>query len=204
MPYLIDGHNLIPKVPGLSLSAIDDELRLVDWLQAFSQAKQKDIEVFFDLAPHGYPPNRKFGRVKAHFVRQGQTADNAIQARLLELKGDAQNYLVVSSDRQVLAAARAARARVVPSEDFARELLNTRMDESSSSLSRTGSPGGSKNAAGSTNTAGGRNAGKSRQTGGGSASPRGEPALSPDEVKEWENLFKRGKDGSQPGSKDSR
>ena len=143
MPFLIDGHNLIPKLPGLSLTTIDDELQLVEWLQGYCQAKQKDAEVFFDLSPHGYPPNKKFGRVKAHFVRTGTTADDAIQASLLELKGSAQNYIVVSSDHRVQAAARAARARVMSSEEFARELINTRMDDGATgSTRRLGSTGG--------------------------------------------------------------
>ena len=35
MPYLIDGHNLIPKVAGLSLKAVDDEMQLIELLQEF-------------------------------------------------------------------------------------------------------------------------------------------------------------------------
>jgi predicted RNA-binding protein with PIN domain len=126
MPYLIDGHNLIPRLPGLSLKTIDDEQQLIDWLQFFCKVRQKDAEVYFDGAPAGFPAARKFGRVKAHFIRQGATADDAIEARLQALKGSAHNYEVVSSDHRVQAAASRARARVVTSEEFARELLNTR------------------------------------------------------------------------------
>lgn len=123
MPYLVDGHNLIPNLPGLSLSAIDDELDLIDRLRAFCQQKRKDVEVFFDQAPPGVPTLRRYGRVKAHFVRQGNTADSAIMARLQQLRGGASNYTVVSSDHQVQAAARAARARVISSEAFASQLM---------------------------------------------------------------------------------
>ncbi len=35
MPYLIDGHNLIPKV-GLRLDSMDDEMDLLAHLQEFS------------------------------------------------------------------------------------------------------------------------------------------------------------------------
>ena len=34
MPYLIDGHNLIPKL-GLRLDSVDDEMELVAILQEF-------------------------------------------------------------------------------------------------------------------------------------------------------------------------
>jgi len=63
------------------------------------------------------------GKVTARFVRSGETADTAIIRHLKRLGSLAANWTVVSSDREVLAAAKRARARVISSEDFARELL---------------------------------------------------------------------------------
>jgi predicted RNA-binding protein with PIN domain len=123
MPYLIDGHNLIPKIPGLSLAALDDEMQLVELLQEFCRRIRKQAEIYFDNAPPGQPRMRSFGSVKARFVRTGQTADAAIRARLVRLGGAARNWTVVSSDQQVLAAAHAARAQAVTSEMFARQIL---------------------------------------------------------------------------------
>ena len=123
MPYLVDGHNLIPHIPGLSLKAIDDELELIEWLRAFCQQKRKDLEVFFDQAPPGHVASRRYGRVTAHFVRQGTTADAAIHTRLLRLGKGATSYIVVSSDNQVQGFARQARAKVISSSDFARQLV---------------------------------------------------------------------------------
>lgn len=123
MPYLIDGHNLIPKIPGLSLQAIDDEERLIHLLQGFCQRQQKDVEVFFDKAPAGQARRQKTGRLVCHFVRQGKSADSAIAERLQQLGGAAHNWSVVSSDHAVQAAARRARASVIQSEAFARSLL---------------------------------------------------------------------------------
>ena len=122
MPYLIDGHNLIPKIPGLSLKEIDDELCLIQWLQRFSQHTGKRLEVFFDNAPAGQSGTRDYGSVRVHFVRQGETADAAIQRRLHQLGRSARNWTVVSSDRGVQAGARALHARVIPSSDFAHGL----------------------------------------------------------------------------------
>ncbi len=122
MPYLIDGHNLIPKVPGLSLESIDDEIQLIQQLQDFCSQSGKSVEVYFDNAPAGQARTQKFGRVKAHFIRTGRTADDAIIARLRSMGRAAKNWLVVSSDRQVAAAARSFRARVIPSDEFARSL----------------------------------------------------------------------------------
>jgi predicted RNA-binding protein with PIN domain len=120
--HLIDGHNLIPKVPGWSLRNIDDEQQLIEALQAYVAAHGRDIEVFFDKAPPGFSGMRRFGRITAHFVRAGQTADDAIRARLDQLGKSARNVTVVSSDRQVQSEARNHQAKVVSSEDFAAEL----------------------------------------------------------------------------------
>lgn len=127
MPYLVDGHNLIPKIPGLALSDPEDEQRLIELLVEFSVRQGKQIEVFFDNAPPGGTRARSFGRVLARFVRQGMPADEAIRRRLNNLGRAARNWTVVSSDQAVQAAARAAQAQALSSEAFAR-LLNRSLD----------------------------------------------------------------------------
>ena len=124
MPYIIDGHNLIPKLPGLDLQDIDDELKLIELLQTFCQQARRQAEVYFDNAPPGFARAQHFGAVTAHFVRQGTTADAAIQHRLERLGKTAKNWTVVSSDGQVQAAARALRAHYISAETFAQTLIN--------------------------------------------------------------------------------
>jgi predicted RNA-binding protein with PIN domain len=121
--YLIDGHNLIPKLPGFSLKALEDERHLINWLQDFCRARRHTVEVFFDGAPAGQAGNRMYGMVKAHFVRLGNTADNAIVMRLRQLGKEARQWKVVSSDRRVQAEARGLGAGLVSSEQFASEVL---------------------------------------------------------------------------------
>jgi len=128
MAYIIDGHNLIPKVRGLSLQAMDDEMQLVELLQEFCRQHRKQVEVFFDNAPPGGVRARNFGLVIARFVREGTTADDAIRAKLQRLGRSARNWTVVSSDRAVQASARAVRAQIMPSESFA-GLLTQSVDE---------------------------------------------------------------------------
>ena len=125
MPYIIDGHNLVPRIPGLDLAAIDDELQLVELVQEFCRLRRKSAEIYFDNAPPGQPKVRRSGQVLARFVRSGQTADDAIRLRLQRLGAEARNWIVVSSDQQVQLAARAARAQSVSSESFAHLLLDT-------------------------------------------------------------------------------
>lgn len=121
MPYLIDGHNLIPKL-GLRLDSIDDELDLLVKLQEFCRLRRTQVEVYFDGALPGNPTTRKAGMVTAHFVRKGSSADAAIEARLIRLKKTAKNWTVISSDRRVQRAAGAAQARAMSSDEFAREM----------------------------------------------------------------------------------
>lgn len=125
MPYLIDGHNLIPKL-GLQLESIDDEMELVAILQEFYRRTHKQVEVYFDGAPVPHAGTRKLGAVTAHFVRLGTSADNAIRNRLRSLGKNAKNWTVVTSDRQVQADAHAARAEVVSSDSFAAMLKQAR------------------------------------------------------------------------------
>jgi predicted RNA-binding protein with PIN domain len=125
MSYLIDGHNLIPKL-GLRLDSMDDEMELVAVLQEYCRLERKQVEVYFDGAPAPHAGTRKLGAVTAHFVRLGTTADNAIRNRVKRLGKAAKNWTVVSSDRQVQAEARAARAEVISSDAFAMMLRQAR------------------------------------------------------------------------------
>ena len=124
MPYLIDGHNLIPKL-GLRLASIDDEAELISILQEFCRRDRKHVEVYFDGAPASHAGTRKLGAVAAHFVTLGETADDAIRKHLKRLGKSARNWTVVTSDRQVQAEARAVRAEVISSDSFAKQLQQT-------------------------------------------------------------------------------
>ncbi|MCI0549388.1 MAG: NYN domain-containing protein [Anaerolineae bacterium] len=139
MPYLIDGHNLIPKL-GLRLDSIDDEMELITILQEFCRIERKQIEVYFDGAPTPQAGTRKLGAVTAHFVPLGATADNAIRNRLKKLGRAAKNWTVVSSDRQVQTEARAVHARVISSDSFAQLLKHAQDSAPKSAEDRKLSP----------------------------------------------------------------
>jgi len=119
MPYMIDGHNLIPKVHGLSLQRLDDEMELIKKLQTFARVRRQSLEVYFDKAAAGQAGTRSFGTVKAIFVPGSSSADAAIRDRLHKMGRKARSWKVVSSDRQVQAEARYCQAEIVTSEAFA-------------------------------------------------------------------------------------
>lgn len=122
MAYIIDGHNLIPNIPGMSLQALDDENQLILLLQDFCRHERKEVHIYFDNAPAGSKTTQRFGLVTAHFVRTGSTADKAIKKRLASIGKAAVNWTVISSDREVQSAARSMHAKVISAQDFARLL----------------------------------------------------------------------------------
>jgi predicted RNA-binding protein with PIN domain len=124
MPYLIDGHNLIPKL-GLRLESLDDEEQLIARLQEFCRLRRVSVQVFFDGAPPGQIPMRKAGAVTVHFVRRGSSADAAIELQLARMGKTVKNWTVVSSDTRVQVAARAVHASVLSSEEFAHAMSKT-------------------------------------------------------------------------------
>ena len=124
MPYLIDGHNLIPKV-GLRLDSPDDEMELVAILQEFARLRRQQVEVYFDGAPVGQAGTKSLGTIRTHFVRLGHTADEAIRSRLNKMAKDARNWTVVSSDREIQSMARVTHAQFISSEEFANMLRST-------------------------------------------------------------------------------
>ncbi len=132
MSYIIDGHNLIPQIPGLSLAQVDDETRLIRLLMTFCQKKKSRAVVFFDRASPGHQGGRAFGAVSAIFVSDRRKADDAIHDYLVAHRREARNFTVVSSDRQVVRDATSLHARVLSTEAFADNLADSIFSETPS------------------------------------------------------------------------
>lgn len=140
MPYLIDGHNLIGKMPGLSLEDLDDEKKLIEILLKFCSDNTKEADVYFDKSSSGQGKARVHGRVTARYVGTHETADQAIARRLKHLSKEAANWTVVSSDRQIQVAAKRAKARILLSEKFAQQISSRpesrKVDQAGEKLSK--------------------------------------------------------------------
>ncbi len=130
MQYLVDGHNLIPYVPGISLADIDDEDQLIKLLQIHGRVTRSRIEVFFDKAPAGKPRIRKVGMVTVHSIPEPAIADTAIIRKVQSLGKATGGYSVVSHDREVQSTCRRLGARIVDSPDFAHSIQNSLRAES--------------------------------------------------------------------------
>jgi len=120
---VIDGHNLIPKIPGIQLSDPDDEEKLLEKVGEYCRLTRTRAELFFDGAPPGTNSQSRHGMVNVHRVKLGTTADDAI-IRYLQKEGhNTRNILVVSSDHRVQAESKALKSNVVASERFAQLMM---------------------------------------------------------------------------------
>ncbi len=123
MPLLIDGHNLIGRMPDLSLDDPDDEAKLVARLQTYCMRTRKRATVVFDQGLPG-GPSKSLSRsgVKVVFAPAGRTADGILRQRIRRAR-DPRGLTVITSDQEIIAAARAKGMQVMRSEEFARELV---------------------------------------------------------------------------------
>ncbi len=119
MIYLIDGHNLIGKMPNIKLSDPDDEQKLVTHLQNWARLDRKrKVQVVFDAGRYGGFGDLMSGlNVDVRFSRMGQTADDVIIRQLKELRNP-QEYTLVSSDRAIFSVAKKRRVGYILSEEF--------------------------------------------------------------------------------------
>jgi predicted RNA-binding protein with PIN domain len=123
MHLLVDGHNLIAQMPGISLADADDEARLVLLLRGFAARKRgRLVLVVFDRGVYGHPQQLDGYSVTCHFAKSPQDADTQLIRRLRTLKRPGE-WMLVSSDRAVARVAEERGVRVIGARDFAAQLL---------------------------------------------------------------------------------
>ncbi len=120
MQYLIDGHNLIGKMPDISLSDPDDEVQLILRLRSWTAVSPKRrVTVYFDGGiPGGKNINLSSSQVKVIFASQGKTADSLIIAHLNRVKNPPE-YLLVTSDQEIIKAATKQKISHMRADKFA-------------------------------------------------------------------------------------
>src|SRR5688572_1829346 len=130
MNYLIDGHNLIAKMMSMSLEDPDDEAKLVLRLRSWTAASRKrQVTVIFDAGlPSGMDKRLSTSQVTVVFAPFDSTADTLLIRRINKMRNPAE-YVVISSDRAVLAAAAARKVPSLVSEAFAVHLEEKPEDE---------------------------------------------------------------------------
>jgi uncharacterized protein len=127
MHLLVDGHNLIGQVSGLSLADADDEARLVLLLRGYAARKRgRQVVVVFDRGVYGHPQRLDGYNVTCHFAKSPQDADALLIRKLRALRRP-REWALVSSDRQVTRVAEECGVRVVGAREFAAQLQAPRM-----------------------------------------------------------------------------
>jgi predicted RNA-binding protein with PIN domain len=122
MPLLIDGHNLIARLPDLRLDDPDDEVKLVERLRRYQAHTGKRLTVVFDRGlPGGVEPDLSTGKVHVVFAATGRSADALIIERVRRSR-DARGLTVVTSDQRIITTVEPLGARVMRSEIFAAKL----------------------------------------------------------------------------------
>ncbi len=122
MPILIDGHNLIGRLPALSLEDPDDEEKLVRLLQSYQARTGKAMTVVFDAGePSARRRTRSAGKIKVVFAPHGSSADQVI-VRRVKKTSHPPDWLVITSDGELAARLESLGARVKSADEFAREL----------------------------------------------------------------------------------
>jgi predicted RNA-binding protein with PIN domain len=119
MHYIIDGHNLIGKMPDISLKDPNDEIKLTMRIKSWvAESKKRQVTLFFDGGIQGSHQNRLSGRnMKVIFAPSGRTADSLIISQMRKLKNP-REYTLVTSDREIIGHAKSLRIRSLLSEEF--------------------------------------------------------------------------------------
>jgi predicted RNA-binding protein with PIN domain len=129
MTILIDGHNLIGKMPGLSLDDPDDESKLLVRLRAYRARTGKRLVVYFDPgAAYQSPARWSTGGISICQAGSGQRADD-LMMRDLRRHHNARELTVVTSDRAIQDVARQHNAQVVDAASFVRQLNHLPREE---------------------------------------------------------------------------
>lgn len=123
MGLLIDGHNLIARLPDIDLADPEDEAKLVAKLKRWAAADRKrKATVIFDAGlPGGRDPSLSNSSITVIFAVGGVSADSLIINRIRKAR-DVAALIVVTSDQAIVAVAQQRKMRVLRSEEFAQVL----------------------------------------------------------------------------------
>lgn len=124
MIFLIDGHNLIGKMPDISLTDVDDEEKLLNHLQNWAAgSRQRRLHVVFDAGKFsGQASSKSEGNLRVEFVKRGRTADSRIIQIIKEAKNP-KEHILVTSDREIIFVARQRRITQMSSSAFVRQMI---------------------------------------------------------------------------------
>jgi predicted RNA-binding protein with PIN domain len=124
MPFLIDGYNLlraVEKIPQETEAITDVQLCRI--ICAYLRQVDESGQIVFDgVGPPDKTPFENFAKLEVIFSGRSQDADGVIECKILASTAP-KRLTVVSSDRQLRAAARKRKAVSLKVEQFWRQVL---------------------------------------------------------------------------------
>jgi hypothetical protein len=127
MPLLLDGNNVLHALAGEGLDAT--RLALCNYLRE-TFANRDDVHVVFDGPSRGGPRAQDFIPHGIRLTYSGGTPADQLVIRAIEVDSAPRRLTVVSTDRQIRAAARRRRCASLTSEEFS-ERLRTEIERPS-------------------------------------------------------------------------
>jgi len=115
---MIDGHNLIGKLPDISLDDPNDEALLVQKLNGFAARTGKSCLVVFDHGLPGGSSRMSTRNVQVVFASGRSSADRVMVERIYKIQ-DIKGWVIVTSDNDVMSRALRRGMETLHSEEFA-------------------------------------------------------------------------------------
>lgn len=132
MFVLIDGHNLIRKLPDISLSDADDEGQLIEKIMRYRARTGRRVTIVFDSGgAYKLSATKQHGGITVRYAPHGITADTLI-IKQLRRERNPKEVLVITSDRAIQRVATQVGAQIMLSEAFAAVLADLHMPAATS------------------------------------------------------------------------
>lgn len=134
MHYLIDGHNLIGRMPDIGLDDPDDEIELVLRLRSWSaRSRKRRVTVIFDRGlPGGLDRGLSSGKVQVVFASTARSADSLLIRRIKSVKNP-REYTLITSDNHILRAAETRRMPILKADEFVPRLAQAKAKNTTAS-----------------------------------------------------------------------
>jgi len=137
LQWLIDGNNLLHQVPSLKTSAprhaIAPLAQLAELIDAYCRRQNRRAHLLFDGPARKLPGS--YARISVSFSNE-RTADEKIIRRLNQ-KGASKRWIVISDDREILAAAQKSGVTHQKATHFGRRITGSSPDGPSKPAAKT-------------------------------------------------------------------
>jgi uncharacterized protein len=122
MPYLIDGHNVIGQMPGLSLEDPDDEAKLILIVRRWCSQERRKVTLIFDGGLPGGKSSLSSSDVSVVFASDRHTTGDDLLLNRIRDEKNPNGLIVVTSDQRIVKAAKLRRMTVLSSQEFGQTL----------------------------------------------------------------------------------